>query len=389
VSRDRFPGLQDGWARFDGPAGTQMVDSAIEAMAQWMRSGHSANSGGLFAAGAATDALVDSARETVGRLLGAEPDGVVFGPSMTALTFHFSAAVGRTLRAGDEIVCTRLDHDANVWPWMVAAERAGARVRLAEPDPVTLELPVEALAAVLSERTAWVAITAASNAMGTVPPLAEIVGLAHAAGARVYVDAVHAVAHRPVDVARLGCDAVACSAYKWYGPHAGLLWARPDLLGSLAPDALRPAPASGPGHWQQGTTSFESVAGIQAAAEFVLETGYEAIKAHEEPLLARVLDGLRAIPGITVHGDPSDRVPTVMFSHDRLGADELARALAAEQVAVWHGSYYAWELARLLDLPPAGAIRAGVVHYTDAGDVDRLLAAVEGAAASAQASEQK
>ncbi|HEY2636225.1 MAG TPA: aminotransferase class V-fold PLP-dependent enzyme, partial [Solirubrobacteraceae bacterium] len=265
MSRDRFPGLRDGWARLDGPAGTQMVDTAIEAMADWMRSGRSANAGGLFAAGAASDALVDGARATMGRLLGADPAGVVFGPSMTALTFHFSAAVGRTLRPGDEIVCTRLDHDANVTPWLTAAERAGAIVRFAEPDRDTLELPAAAVADRLGERTKWVAVTAASNAVGTIPPLAEIVAAAHAAGARVYVDAVHAVAHRPLDVAALDCDALVCSSYKWYGPHAGILWARPELLDTLSPDRLRPAPASGPWAWQQGTTSFETVAGIEAA----------------------------------------------------------------------------------------------------------------------------
>lgn len=388
TARDRFPGLADGWARFDGPAGTQMVDGAIEAMAAWMRSGRSANSGGLFAAAAASDELVASARAAVGRLLGADPDGVVFGPSMTALTFHFSAAVGRTLRPGDEIVCTRLDHDANVWPWMVAAERAGARVRLAEPDPHTLELPAEAVAAELSERTRWVAVTAASNAVGSVPPLADIVARAHAAGAQVYVDAVHAVAHRPIDVAALECDALACSAYKWYGPHAAILWARPEVLGTLVPDKLRPAPEAGPDRWQQGTASFEAIAGVRAAAEFLLDTGYEAIAAHEAPLLARLLDGLAALPGVGLHGAPADRAPTVMFSHATVGADDLARALAAERVAVWHGSYYAYELARLLALPPAGAVRAGIVHYTDAEDVERLLAAVA-RAVSAQPSEQK
>jgi cysteine desulfurase family protein (TIGR01976 family) len=379
MSRERFPGLSDGWARLDGPAGTQMVDTAIGAMTEWMRSGLSANAGGLFAAGEATDGLVASTRETVGELLGASPAGVVFGPSMTALTFHFSAAVGRSLRPGDEIVCTRLDHDANVWPWMVAADRAGARVRLAEPDPGTLELPLEAVTAELSERTRWVAITAASNAVGSIPPLAEIVSAVRDAGARVYVDAVHAVAHRRMDVAALDCDALACSAYKWYGPHAGILWARPELLGALAPDKLRPAPESGPGRWQQGTASFETLAGVRAAAAFMLETGYEAIAAHAEPLLARLLDGLAALPGVTLHGAPRDRAPTVMFSREGIAADDLARALAAERVAVWHGSYYAWELARLLDLPPAGAIRAGIAHYTDVDDVDRLLGAVAGA----------
>jgi cysteine desulfurase family protein (TIGR01976 family) len=376
LNRQRFPGLRDGWARLDGPAGTQMVDAAIDAMADWMASGRAANHGGLFAAGEATDRLVDETRDVVGRLLGADPDGVVFGPSMTALTFAFSAAAARTLRSGDELVCTRLDHDANVWPWMLAAERAGARVQLVAPDPDTLELPAEAVTSRLGPRTRWVAVTAASNAVGTVTPVAEIVAAAHDAGARVYVDAVHAVPHRPVDVAVLDCDALVCSAYKWYGPHAAILWARPELLATLAPDKLRPAPDAGPDRWQQGTPSYEAIAGIAAAAAYMIETGYPAIRRHEERLLGELLAGLAALPGVTLHGRPRERAPTVMLSKAGSPADDLARALAAERVAVWHGSYYAWELARLLDLPPAGAVRAGIVHYTDDDDVERLLAGV-------------
>ena len=205
-----------------------------------MRSGHNANHGGAFLAAQRTDALVAEARASVARLLGGTPQGVVFGPSMTALTMRFSAAIGRTLRPGDEIVCTRLDHDANVAPWLIAAERAGAQVRFAEPDRETLELPAAAVEAVLSERTRWVAVTAASNAVGTIPDLPGIVAAAHSAGARIFVDAVHATPHRALDVAALGCDALACSAYKWFGPHIGILWARPDAAGR--PGARQAAP---------------------------------------------------------------------------------------------------------------------------------------------------
>src|SRR4051812_38879030 len=217
-----------------------MVDTAIDAMADWMRSGRSANHGGLFDAGRETDALVAQTRTTVGELLGADPSGVVFGPNMTSLTLAFAAAAGRSLAAGDEIVCTRLDHDANVRPWLLAAERAGATVRFAEPDPETLELPASAVEAVLTDRTRWVAVTAASNAVGTVPDLPGIAAAAHAAGARVYVDAVHAAPHRPLADVTRGCDALVCSAYKWFGPHESILWARPDLLEELSPDKLRP-----------------------------------------------------------------------------------------------------------------------------------------------------
>ena len=214
MNRERFPGAAGSWARLDGPAGTQMVDSAIAAMDAWMRSGRSANHGGAFAAAHATDECVEQARAAVGRLLGAEPESVAFGPSMTAMTMRLSAAVGRTLSPGDEVVVTRLDHDANVRPWVIAAERAGATVRWAEPDRDTLALPAAAVEAVLSEGTRWVAVTAASNATGTVPELDAIVAAAHEAGARISLDAVAAAPHRPLDLARLGADTLACSSYK-------------------------------------------------------------------------------------------------------------------------------------------------------------------------------
>src|SRR3954451_5772324 len=255
MTRDHFPGLADvTWTRLDGPAGTQIVDGAIEAIAAWMRSGRGANHGGVFAAAHATDELVEAARASAGALLGAPPSEIVFGFSMTALTMAFAGAVGRTLQPGDEIVCSRLDHDANIRPWVIHAERNGATVRFAEPDPETLELPASALEAVLTDRTRWVAVTHASNAAGTIPDLHGIVAAAHAAGARVYVDAVHAAPHRRsggavvasaaphrrIDVAVLGCDALACSAYKWFGPHLGIQWARPELLAALGSDKLRP-----------------------------------------------------------------------------------------------------------------------------------------------------
>jgi cysteine desulfurase family protein (TIGR01976 family) len=381
VNRERFPGLADGWARLDGPAGTQMVDTAIDAMADWMRSGHGANHGGLFDAGMRTDELVTSARATVGELLGADPRGVVFGPNMTSLTLRFAAAACRELRPGDEVVCTRLDHDANVRPWVIAAERAGASIRFAEPDRETLELPVTAIEAVLSERTRWVAVTAASNAMGTVPDVVGIVAAAQSAGARVYVDAVHAAPHRRLDFTALGADALVCSSYKWFGPHAGMLCARPELLEELLPDKLIPAPDEVPDRWETGTQSFEAIAGIRAAAEYMLELDWDAVVAHEQAMLGVMLAGLATIDGVRLHGAPAERAPTVMFSVDGRGADEVARALAAAKVAVWHGTYYAWELGQFLGLGPDGAVRAGAVHYNDAADIERLLAAVALAAA--------
>jgi cysteine desulfurase family protein (TIGR01976 family) len=374
--RARFPGLRDGWARLDGPAGTQMVDASIDAMAEFMRSGDNANHGGVFRAAEATDELTLAARDAVGRFLGGTPEGVAFGPSMSAMTMRFAAAVGRTLGPGDEIVCTRLDHDANVAPWLIAAERAGATVRFADPEPETLELPASAVEAVLGERTRWVAVTAASNAVGTVPDLPGIVAAAHGAGARVYVDAVHAAPHRPLDVEALGADALSCSAYKWFGPHVGILWGRPELLAELRPAKLRPSPDEVPDRWELGTLPFEGLAGVRAAAEFMLSLDRDALRAHEDALLAQMLDGLRAIDGVTVHGAAGDRAPTVMFTVDGHTSLEVARALAADEVAVWHGNYYAVELARHLGLEPYGAVRAGAVAYTDEEDVRRLVEAV-------------
>jgi cysteine desulfurase family protein (TIGR01976 family) len=376
MHRTRFPGLSDGWARLDGPAGTQMVDDAIEAMAAFMRSGDNANQGGAFHAGERTDAIVAKARASVAALLGASAEGVVFGPSMTALTMRFAAAVGRSLRPGEEIVCSRLDHDANVAPWLIAAERAGAHVRFAEPDRDTLELPASAVENVLSERTRWVAVTAASNAVGSIPDLPGIVSAAHAAGARVYVDAVHATPHRQIDVAALDCDALACSAYKWFGPHIGILWGRPELLAEYQPDKLRPSPDSVPDRWELGTLPFESLAGVRAAADFMAALDREAVRAHEDRMLAQMVEGLASIDAVTLHGTARDRTSTVMFSVAGRSSHDVATALARAEVAVWHGNYYALELSRWLGLEPDGALRAGCVAYNDAEDVERLLEAV-------------
>jgi selenocysteine lyase/cysteine desulfurase len=226
---------------------------------------------------------------------------------------------------------------------------------------------------VLSERTRWIAVTAASNAVGTVPDLPGIVEAAHARGARVYVDAVHAAPHRRLDVSALGCDALACSAYKWFGPHVGILCASPDLLAEIKPDRLRPAPADPPDSWEQGTAAFESLAGVRAAADYVRGLGFDAIGAHERALLERALEGLGAIDGVTLYGTAAERAPTIMFRVGTVHPTEAAAALAERGVAVWHGNYYAHELERFLDLVPDGALRAGFVHYNDEEDVDRLV----------------
>ena len=377
MNRDRFPGLNDGWARLDGPAGTQMLDTAIEAMADFVRSGGNANQGGVFAAAQVTDEVVAQARASVGALLGADPRGVVFGPSMTDLTMRFSATVGRTLRPGDEVVCTRLDHDANVRPWVIAAQRAGATVRFAEPDRDTLALPPSAIAAQLSDRTRWVAVAAASNAVGTTPDIAAIVGLVHEAGARCYVDAVHAAPHRPLHLGKLGVDALACSAYKWFGPHVGILCAAPALLEELAPDKLVPSTDAVPHRWELGTLPFEALAATRRRGRLRARaaTGTRSAATRTRSCSGR-WTGLRAIDGVTLYGDAPERTPTLMFNVDGRTSAETATRLAENRVAVWQGNYYAWELERFLGLAPDGAVRAGFVHYNDADDADRLVAAV-------------
>jgi selenocysteine lyase/cysteine desulfurase len=266
---------------------------------------------------------------------------------------------------------------------VIAAERAGAVVRWAQPDRDTLALPVGAVEAVLSERTRWVAVTAASNACGTVPELAAIVAAAHAAGARISIDAVAAVPHRRVDLAALGADTLACSSYKWYGPHIGILCGAPGVLSSLMPDKLNPSPDEAPDRWELGTLPFESLEGVTAAAGYMLDVGYEAIRAHEERLMEIAADGLAGIDGVTLYGDPPDRVPTLMFNVAGATSAEVATALAEREIAVWDGNYYAWELERLLGLEPHGAVRAGFVHYNDESDARRLVEAVRELAAGA------
>jgi cysteine desulfurase family protein (TIGR01976 family) len=363
VNRERFPGLADGWARLDGPAGTQMVDAAIEAMADFMRSGRNANAHGAFAAAHATDACVGAARDAVGELFSADPRGVVFGPSMTALTMRFARTV---IAPGDEVVLTRLDHDANVRPWILA----GADVRFADPEPGTLELR----SVPVTERTKWVCVTAASNACGAIPDLEAITEQARAVGARVYVDAVHAAPHRRIDATHY--DVLACSSYKWFGPHIGIQVADPAFLETLRPDKLAPSPDEVPDRFELGTLPFESLAGVEAAARYLLSLDWEAVHEHEQSLLRRVLDGLRGIDGVTLYGDPADRTSTVMFNVGRRTSHEVAVALAEREIAVWDGNYYAHELEQHLGLAPDGAIRAGFVHYNDETDADRLLEAV-------------
>ena len=379
--RRRFPAITEGnyqgWARFDGPAGTQVVDSAIEAAAAWQRSGNNANSHGQFSAAEACDALVADVQATVGRLLGADASGFMFGPSTTNNVFSLTRAIGRDLQPDDEIICTRLDHDSNVSPWLQVAADTGAHVRLVEFDVDSGRLAAESVADALTDRTRWVAVTGASNAIGTMPDITSITTAAHAAGARVVIDGVHLTPHAPVDITAIGCDVYSTSSYKWYGPHASVTWIEPSLLEQLRAYKVRPAPDSGPGKFMLGTPSYEAICAIGAAAEFLMSVGMEAIAAHERELFTPLLEALVDDDRVTVYGprDLEHRAPTVAFNVAGLSAEQVARALAAEQIAVWDGNYYALE--EMSSFGVEGAVRAGIAIYISPDDVIRLIEAVQ------------
>ncbi|MFM8266629.1 MAG: cysteine desulfurase-like protein [Ilumatobacteraceae bacterium] len=381
--RHRFPGVTDGWARFDGPAGTQVVDTAITAMTDWLSNGSNACGGGWFAAAEAADELQARTRAEVGRLFGADPDGIVFGLNMTSLTFAFSRAVGATLRPGDRIVGTQLDHEANVSPWRLAARDAGADHVLAPFDPITCTLPPEHVIELIDERTRWVTLPGASNLLGTAPDLAPIIDAAHAVGAKVFIDAVALAPHRRIDIAALGCDVLVSSPYKWYAPHAGMMWARPELLAELPAYKVKPAAESGPRRWETGMPNFEALAGIEATARFLLEEGMDRLEAAETALFAPLLEGLLAMPGVKVYGVDSltGRTPTAAFTVEGHTPADVAKALAAERIAVWDGHNYAVEVVEQLGLAATGGVvRAGISRYTEPDDVERLLAVVAGLA---------
>lgn len=356
------------------------MDSCVDAIADYMRSPAPANLGGSFEASHASDAVVARARESVARLVGAQPDEVVFGPSTTNLMFAFTRALSRQWEPGDRIVCTQLDHDSNVSPWLLAARDVGATVELLEVDPVDGTLDVEPLKDLCADgRTRWVAISGASNLTGHAPDLARATAIAHEVGARILVDGVARVPHLPTDVAALGVDVLSTSPYKWYGPHAGCLVVRDGLLASVEPYRVRPADYVGPARWETGTAQIELLAGITAAAEFMLETPVAEECERETRLLALLQEGLHEVPRVTVHG-PSvtpDRAPTVVFTVDGFTPEQVDAFLAERRIAVWHGDNYACELVDALGLrATGGVVRAGIVRYTVEDDVLALLAAL-------------
>lgn len=378
-TRHRFPGAQSEWARFDGPAGTQMVDVAIRASSDWSSSGDNANTHGSFAAAHATDTLLARARGVVGQLLDADPNGICFGANMTTMTFAFTRAVARTLKPGDRVVGTKLDHDANVSPWRVACEESGAEHVLCPFSVPDGRLDMDAMAKLITPNTKWVAVTGASNLIGTMPDLRTVIALARQVGARVFVDGVHLVPHMAVSVRELGCDVLATSPYKWYGPHAGVLCVEPNLLNSLPVAKVRPADDVGPRRFETGTPNLENIAATEAAARHLLEEDMHKVQSYERNVFAPLLEGLLSMSHVKVWGPPTleARTPTVSFTVEGHHPDRVADVLAANKIAVWSGHSYAVELVSHLGLTESGGVvRAGVVRYVTDDDVQRLLSVV-------------
>jgi cysteine desulfurase family protein (TIGR01976 family) len=372
--RARFSALADGWARFDGPGGTQTPDSVIDAIAAYLRESN-ANLGGPFEASVRSDALVADARLAAAGFLGCAPEEIVFGQNMTTLNFALSRTVGRELRAADEILATKLDHDGNVAPWLELARDLGLRVQLVElNDDSTLDL--DDLTSKLSARTRVVAFPLASNALGTLVDARRVSELAHEAGALAWADAVHFAPHAPVDVAALGVDVLVCSPYKFFGPHLGVAFGRAEVLERWRPYKVRPASDEPVGsRFETGTLAHELLAGFVAAVDYVADVGWDPIRSQERALGEQFLAGLP--DSWRLHGlaGMDGRVATFAVTHPGLAPDAVASRLAEQKVAVWAGDYYAVEVMERLGLPD-GAVRVGMVHYNTAEEVDRLLEAL-------------
>jgi cysteine desulfurase family protein (TIGR01976 family) len=384
----------------DGPAGSQTPRSVSEAVSGYLTHTN-ANTGGAFATSRESDALLAGARRAAADFLGTDdPDLVVFGPNMTTLTLALAEALSQAWRPGDEIVVTRLEHDANFTPWVAAARRAGATVRQVRVKPADCTLDLEDLVAQLSGRTRLVAVTAASNAVGSVPPLARVIEMAHAAGALAFVDAVHHAPHRLIDVGAWGCDFLVCSAYKFFGPHVGILWGRRELLEQLPARRLRPVADTLPERWMTGTQNHEGIAGTLAAIDYLAAIGrerrpeaagrrpalvaaFEAIGAHERGLARHALAAFATVPGLSLCGiaDPArldERVPTFSFTHARRPAAAIARHLAGHGIFVWSGNFYALPLTEALGVEPDGLVRVGFLHYNTVDEIERLREALAG-----------
>ncbi|MFC8519284.1 cysteine desulfurase-like protein [Streptomyces sp. NPDC057257] len=385
--RSRFPALAAGIAHFDGPGGTQTPEPVIRAIADTLAQPLS-NRGQVTLGERNAEAAVTGARRAMADLLGADPAGIVFGRSATQLTYDFSRTLAKAWSPGDEVVVTRLDHDADIRPWVQAAAAVGATVRWAEFEPGTGELTVDAIRAVLSERTRLVAVTAASNLIGTRPDIPAIARAAHEFGALVHVDGVHYAAHTLVDLEALGADFFVCSPYKFLGPHHGVLAARPELLETLRPDKLLPSTDAVPERFELGTLPYEFLAGTTAAVDFLAEhldpratgtrrerlaAGFAALEAHEHVLRTRIDKGLAELDGVIVHSRAADRTPTVLLTFENHSTVDAYAFLAERGVQAPSGSFYAVEASRHLGLGDTGGLRVGLAPYNDMEDVDRLL----------------
>lgn len=379
---------------FDNPAGTQVPQRVIDAVAGYFQT-MNANSGGAFATSRASDEMVTEARTQTAALLNApRADEIVFGPNMTTLNFGLSRALATRLHPGDEIVLTRMDHDANVAPWLRIAQDRGLTIRYADIREQDCTLDLASLESALSDRTRIVATVHASNAVGTINPVRYIAELAHAVDALCVVDAVQSAPHILIDVQAIGCDFLLCSAYKFFGPHVGILWGRYDLLAELPAYKVRPAKDSPPYRWETGTPAFELIAGVKAAIEYLSGLGGEThntragivaamdrIGAYERQLAEHLLAVLKAQSGVRVYGITethrlNERVPTVVFAHDRLSPRRIAEGLAQHHIYVWDGNYYALEIMRRLDRDPDGLVRVGLVHYNTHEEIERFAAAL-------------
>lgn len=399
--RAHFPALRDDRAYLDAPGGTQVCAPAIAAMVAHLEGG-TANSGGAFLTSRETDALADRAHAAMAELLGGRPEEIAFGANMTSLTLAVSRALSQDWQAGDELVVTRLDHDANVAPWLLVARDRGMVVRWLDFDPTTGRWNPDDLAELVGERTRLVALGGASNALGTLNDVAGAVRVvrAHAAHALVYVDAVQSAPHVAIDVAALGCDLLAFSPYKLFGPHLGVLWVRAALAETIAAYKVRPAGTHGAHRFETGTPSFEAQTGAIGMVDHLewlgrtlspgvndrraaLVAAMDGCVAYEHALGERLLAGLRTIPGLTLYGPPTmaGRVPTFAFTIAGHHPDAIAEHLAAAGIFAWSGHFYAVEVIRRLGLEAAGGlVRVGLCHYSTAGEVDRLVAALAASA---------
>ena len=386
--RAAYPALAEGFAHFDGAGGTLVAAPVAEAVAGTLRTAVS-NRGTAFAPARRSGEIVAAARAAVADLVGGRPDGVVFGPSATSLTYLVARTLAQGWGPGDEVVVSRLDHDANVRPWV----QTGATIRWADVDPATGELPVEQYRELIGPRTRLVALTAASNATGAVPAVREIADLAHAAGALTYVDGVHATAHRPTDVAALAADFYVTSAYKWSGPHYAAVVADPATWAPLEPVKLVPSPSRAPDRFEYGTASFELLAGVTAAVDHLaglsplapaaldrrarLTASMTAVTAYENTLTDRLVAGLSEIDGVSVLAAPAGRCPTVSFRLAGQAPADTARVLGEQNICVSSGDYYAVEYFTAAGLrDTGGAVRASIYHYNTESEIDLLLDAL-------------